>query len=186
MADFKKAYEIVRAHEGGYANDPNDRGGETYKGIARKSFPNWPGWNIVDYYKKLGKITSLNRDAGLQEQVESFYKKNFWDILRLSMVQNQSIANELFDTGVNMGVGVAALFLQRSLNVTNRQGKDYNDLQLDGSIGAVTLSVLNNHNRPLDVLKTLNILQGAKYVSICEANPSQEVFYSGWLKRVNL
>ena len=27
---------------------PEDRGGETYRGIARRAWPKWAGWKIVD------------------------------------------------------------------------------------------------------------------------------------------
>lgn len=39
MADFDKAHLEVMGNEGGYANNPVDAGGETYKGIARKFWP---------------------------------------------------------------------------------------------------------------------------------------------------
>jgi lysozyme family protein len=38
MADFKQAYQLVLQNEGGYVNDPNDPGGETYKGVARNIY----------------------------------------------------------------------------------------------------------------------------------------------------
>ena len=43
MAIFKKAYEPVRQWEGGWCNVEGDRGGETYAGIARNFWPDWPG-----------------------------------------------------------------------------------------------------------------------------------------------
>lgn len=189
MADFKTAYKITMANEGGYANNPADSGGETWKGIARKKHPDWPGWGIIDHYKnkiKSGFPESLKDAPGLQESVEMFYKVGFWDYLKLDQVNNQKIANELFDTSVNMGQGIAALFLQRSLNISNRNGKDYGDIQLDGNIGPATISTLNSHPRQEQVLKLLNTLQGAKYIAICEANPSQEIFLTSWLSRVML
>jgi lysozyme family protein len=186
MADFKTAYKITMAHEGGYANNPADTGGETWKGIARKKHPDWPGWTIIDKAKNGNFPANLHSVSGLQDMVESFYKVKFWDYLKLDQVNNQKIANELFDTSVNMGQGIAALFLQRSLNVSNRNGKEYADLQVDGSIGPVTINTLNSHPRQEQVLKVLNTLQGARYISICEANPSQEIFMTSWLSRVGL
>lgn len=188
MADFKTAYKITMAHEGGYANNPNDSGGETWKGIARKKHPDWPGWGVVDHYKnkiKTGFPNTLATAPGLQAEVESFYKVVFWDYLKLDQIKDQRIANELFDTAVNMGQGVAALFIQRALNVSNRNGKDYPDLQVDGSVGGITVNAVNNHPRPDQLLKLLNTLQGAKYIAICEANPSQEIFLNSWLSRVS-
>ena len=35
MASFLPALQKVLAHEGGYVNDLDDPGGETYKGVAR-------------------------------------------------------------------------------------------------------------------------------------------------------
>ena len=31
------------------------------------------------------------------------------------------------------------------------------------------------------LLKVLNILQGNRYIEICERNPSQEQFFFGWI-----
>lgn len=39
MADFQESFRIAMGHEGGYSKDPDDAGGETYKGISRKFNP---------------------------------------------------------------------------------------------------------------------------------------------------
>lgn len=120
----------------------------------------------------------------LQDLVLSFYKEQYWDALSLDQANSQEIANECFDTGVNCGTGTASLFLQRVLNVSNKNGQYYPELELDGNLGPVTIAALNKHPRPKTVLKALNCLQGARYISICEHNPSQEVFFHGWMERV--
>ncbi|MBC7912857.1 MAG: hypothetical protein H7Y07_01930, partial [Pyrinomonadaceae bacterium] len=51
MANFDLAYKITMHNEGGYANDPQDNGGETWKGVARNFCPKWAGWVIVDRIK---------------------------------------------------------------------------------------------------------------------------------------
>ena len=48
-----KLIDMVLKHEGGYANVSGDLGGETYRGISRKNFPSWNGWEIVDEKKPL-------------------------------------------------------------------------------------------------------------------------------------
>lgn len=185
MAEFKIAYNITREHEGGYSNHSNDTGGETYKGIARNPNPTWQGWAIIyDLRRASGFPANLNSNSGLQALVHSFYKAEYWDAMNLDMVKNQSIANELFDTGVNMGIGRAGIFLQRVLNVANKGQSLYPNLKLDGNIGKVTIGALNSHPDPSVILKGLNALQGAQYITICENNPSQEVFFNGWMKRV--
>jgi lysozyme family protein len=188
MADFRTSYKIVRDNEGGYANNPADNGGETYKGIARKFWSEWSGWKIIDSYKKhvSGFEAALEKDQDLQSAVLAFYKQNFWNELRLDDVSNQPIADELFDTAVNMSTNTAGTFLQRALNVLNNNQKNYSDLLVDGKIGAKTIETLNAHKNPARVLKVLNCLQGAKYVAICENNHSQEIFMASWMNRVNI
>ncbi|MBW1801582.1 MAG: hypothetical protein JRJ85_12745, partial [Deltaproteobacteria bacterium] len=44
MAKFDEAFEKTTAIEGGYVFDPDDAGGETYKGISRRFNPSWGGW----------------------------------------------------------------------------------------------------------------------------------------------
>ena len=80
MAEFKVAYAITAAHEGGYVNDPVDRGGETYRGIARVHHPDWSGWRRVDAQRrKAGFPRTLGSDRALQDAVRRFYKKAYWD-----------------------------------------------------------------------------------------------------------
>lgn len=188
MALFKIAYDVVKKNEGGYVNNPKDAGGETYKGIARKRHPGWKGWAMVDAAKTApgGFEFNLSTNGKLQSLVLDFYKKEFWDVLALDHVKEQSIATELFDTSVNMGTGIAAMFLQQVLNATNRNGRDYPDLKEDFVIGPATINTLNSHRSPGNVLKLLNCLQGARYIDICRNRPVNEEFMPGWLNRVEL
>lgn len=188
MADFNEAFEITSAHEGGYANDPVDRGGETYRGIARVHHPDWAGWRRVDAKRgKAGFPGSLDRDSALQEDVKAFYKAVFWDRFGGDELPDQAVANELYDTAVNMGVRRAVRFLQSSLNLLNRDQRDYEDLIVDGWFGGKTLDALAKllkKDRNSDALvKMMNIQQGARYVEIMAGDPSQERFARGWIKR---
>lgn len=187
MADFLKAYAITNAHEGGYINDKADRGGETYKGVARNFHPSWPGWKIVDATKREKQFPqNLERLPELQKMVESFYRETFWNALRGDEIQNQHIANELFDTAVNMGTGVAVRMVQEALNLSNRDQKDYPDIPVDGVMGKKTVFFINNHTNPELLLKALNVFQGHRYIEICRKDSGQERFFIGWFKRVSL
>ena len=188
MADFSKAYALTMGHEGIYSNNPKDNGGETYKGIARKFHPTWAGWKIIDGQKSFSGFPGNLKSVAhvLEPLVQAFYKKEFWDVNRLDQVIHQAIANEMFDTAVNCGYVVAANFLQRSLNLLNRNGRNYPDLAVDGKIGPVTLGVLNRHPSPNNVLKCLNGFQFHWYVMITESNKTQEEFFNGWIERVSL
>ncbi|TZF84507.1 hypothetical protein FW774_05835 [Pedobacter sp. BS3] len=187
MANFSTAFQLTMGNEGGYANNPADRGGETYKGIARNFWPSWKGWPIVDQVKN-AKPASLDKALAsrtdLQNLVQDFYKVHFWDINKLDSISEQDIANELFDTGVNMGTSVAAKFLQEALNYSNKNQTSYPDLIVDGDIGPKTLATYQKQPNKKQLLKLLNILQGERYLNIIRNSPSQEVFLSSWFSRV--
>ena len=187
MASFEIAFHNTMAHEGGYVDDPADLGGETYCGISRKYHPDWAGWQYIDQLKlryPRDFKARLKNDTNLRDAVEGFYFENYWNVNRLDEVEYQPIATEIYDTGVNCGTETAAIFLQQSLNVLNRNQKDYPDLKVDGQIGPVTLRTLNAHKFPERVLKCLNIYQGSRYLGIVGKNPLQERFLGGWLNRV--
>src|SRR5665647_1744031 len=104
MANFKSAITKVLLTEGGYVNDPNDNGGETYKGIARKFWAVWIGWLIIDNQKTLPNFpVNLKRIVRLNELVIEFYKVNFWDKIGGDSINNQSVADLLVDSAVNEG-----------------------------------------------------------------------------------
>lgn len=185
MAQFKIAYQLTAAIEGGYVNDPDDNGGETYKGISRKWHPDWTGWSIIDVYKQSHSLKTGDTISGetLAKLVMEFYQLKFWDSNRLDEINDQDIANEIYDTGVNMSYKTAAKILQEALNLLNRNCKDYPDINVDGMIGKATLDIVNNHKYPRAIVKTLNVLQGARYVDLCKHDPNQEKFFRGWLMR---
>jgi len=175
---FSDAFDITMGIEGGYSNDAQDPGGETYRGISRRFFPSWPGWALID---KSGPGA-----VGLDPLTESFYKQNFWDRFSGDDLPPE-VAAEMFDSAVNCGVGTAAKWLQRALNLLNRDGKDYPEVVEDGGIGPATLRSLQalvNMEGTEVLLKVLNILQGAHYLEIMQKSPSQERWARGWLKRV--
>jgi lysozyme family protein len=190
MADFKEAYDITLGNEGGYDNDPDDVGGETYRGIARKYWSNWEGWQIVDEAKHEPNFPkNLANNEELNEVlVPAHYKENFWDKFDGDEIPVQFLANELFDTGVNMGVSRAVKFLQTALNVLNRNGKLYPDIEEDGAFGKNTLHALNSYlstDAASLLFKIMNILQGMHYIEYMKKDPVQEKYARGWFNRVD-
>ena len=176
MSSFDQLVIPLIAREGGYVNDPNDSGGETKYGItvacARRN-----GYN--------GLMVNFP-----ESEAKRIYRKEYWDSLRLDEIAAVSpeIAEELFDTGVNCGIGVAGKYLQRCLNVLNRAQKDYADLVVDGGIGSKTIATLIAYVnvrglKGLKVLHTaLNCLQGASYIELAERRVKDEAFVYGWIK----
>ena len=195
MASFLPAYKLTAQSEGGYSNDPNDTGGETWKGIARNKHPNWEGWSIVDAHKSMSSNWEdvLHQDMQLEEDVLRFYEEKFWNKLNLSKISSQAIANEVYDTGVNQGTGMVGKQFQGALNLLNNNQNHYPDLHIDGGIGPKTLAAFNDYmdtakfrSRTTErnervFLKVLNGLQFARYKEIVENNEGQEVFFYGWV-----
>lgn len=188
MSDFNTAYIITLGNEVGYSNDPVDTGKETYNGISRVHEPEWDGWLIIDKAKKEPNFPAnlKNYQSELIPLQQDIYKKKYWDVFWGDRIPNQFIANELFDTAVNRGVGSAIKYLQRSLNIANRNQKLYPDIEVDGKFGTNTLNTLNKFlsiDNPSLLYKLMNIMQGADYISIMEKNPSQEKWI-GWFSRI--
>ncbi|MDH4319877.1 MAG: N-acetylmuramidase [Desulfobulbaceae bacterium] len=164
MAEFEKAFKALIGVEGGYVNDPADPGGETKYGISKRSYP------------------SLNIAALTITQAMGIYKRDFWDKARLDEIVDQAIAEEVFDSMVNIGPKVMR-WLQRAYNLTNWNDGN-RDLVVDGVIGSGTIAAINQASRPERILKTLNGLQFGHYVECVENNPKLEKWFGGWLTRV--
>jgi len=188
MANFNTAYNITLGHEGGYSNDPDDVGKETYKGISRRYHPDWEGWVIVDEAKNSTDFpNNLESDSRLDEMVKLFYKSTYWNLFWGDELSEQELANELFDTSINMGTNRAVKFLQKSLNILNRNQQSYEDIVEDGQFGQNTYRALSMYLAMdgIDYLyKVLNILQGMHYINYMTESPTQEKYARGWLKRV--
>lgn len=171
-----KTIDAIIKKEGGYSNDPEDAGGETNFGINAVVAKRY-GW--ARPMKELPRAWAVD-----------IYSKLYWDSLLLDEVEKLSpkIAEELADTGVNMGTGRATEFLQRSLNALNNRQKYYKDVKVDGAMGGQTLDVLKAYlqgrGTPGEavLLKALNCLQGEFYISLAERRNTDEKFLFGWLQ----
>lgn len=180
MTDFREAFLRTMQHEGNYSKDPKDPGGETYKGISRRHWPQWDGWELID---SLGPNVY---NAELQRRVERFYLRNFWEPLRCDSFP-QAIANELFDTAVNIGVKNAAFFFQRAINLFNQGGTLYPNVTTDGAIGNETLKAFDKIPSKYlgHLLTAMNVYQGAYYIDRMETDERNERWV-GWFNRVSL
>lgn len=70
MANFGDAFKKLSIKEGGYVNDKDDAGGETYRGISRKYNPTWQGWNMIDQYKKHYTVGSKEFKSKLDNDIQ--------------------------------------------------------------------------------------------------------------------
>ena len=176
MADFLTAFKITGINEGGYAFNHNDAGKETYCGIARKFWPNWAGWPIIDEAKThvdnvIGLDMMLSKNSNIQSMIDNFYKQNFWDVNKLDLINDQQLANNIYDFGVNSGTGEAAKTLQLNAGVTQ-----------DGIIGTQTLNTVNNYNAEA-IYNAYNNSRKLFYIELSK-KPGQLQFLNSWLSRL--
>lgn len=112
MTLFLDLIDRVLSHEGGYANHPNDPGGETKFGIAKRSYPS------VD-------IKALTR-----EDAVAIYERDFWQRVQGDKLP-RAFAFQALDAAVNHGIGNAVRWMQRAAGVAD-----------DGVIGPATLAAV--------------------------------------------
>lgn len=112
--NFDAAFDLLISHEGGYVNDPRDRGKETKYGISKRSYPNEDIPNMT-----------LARS-------KEIYLRDYWGPAGCDAVPD-AIKFDLFDMAVNSGVRTAARTLQNAAGIF-----------ADGVIGPKTLQAINS------------------------------------------
>lgn len=162
MADLATAFEKTLLAEGGYrlTDIKGDRGGMTFAGIARNAWPNWSGWALVDAG---GTPTA--------QQVRDFYATNFWHPSGADRLDDQRVAESLYDFAVNAGVATAVKLAQIVVGATP-----------DGVIGPKTLAALNAFDADLFCARYA-LAKIARYAAIVTRDRGQVKFLLGWVNR---
>ncbi len=184
---FDHVLPELLAREGGatFTNRTADRGGPTRWGITAGK---------LGEFRRLGRPATADEVRGLgRAEAEAIYRADFWIRPGYDRVAQVSprIAEEMLDTGVNMGTGWPGKWLQMTLNACNRRGRDWADVPVDGALGPLTLAALRaliakRGQRAAEdmVLKCLNGLQWARYWAIVQSggpNNDQEENFNGWI-----
>lgn len=99
---FEKALQFVLKWEGGYSNNPNDKGGATNKGITQNTYNAW-----LKVHNKPVKDVKFISD----NEVREIYYKNYWQAAGCPSMTDK-FAILCFDTAVNMGVSRVKEFLK--------------------------------------------------------------------------
>ncbi|HEB92608.1 MAG TPA: N-acetylmuramidase [Gammaproteobacteria bacterium] len=156
MADFNKAIGKTLAHEGGakFTDDPMDRGGATKYGISQRAYPNVDIRNLTE------------------QQARDIYKRDYWDRIRADEITSQAIAENIFDTAVNMGVRTASRLAQVALDIE----------PADGIIGSQSLKIIDAADES-SFIANYTIAKIARYTYICNRNKSQKKYLLGWINR---
>ena len=187
MADFKISYELLKEWENlhtkkgliVYSNIPQDKGGETVLGVARKKNPNLSIWQEVDEIKNKYGVKDLIllskkilENENITKVVEYFFENNYWKKLKCDIVEHQDFASNLFLLGVNAGIKIAIKVGQKSCGIVE-----------DGIIGKQTINAWKTAGAK--ECKKFTEIEIKYYGSIIIKDPSQERFRRGWLNRAN-
>lgn len=173
MADFKTAVLITidPNHEGGYQDDPQDHA-------------NWSSGQIgvgelvgTKYGITAVDMPGVNIKDLTPDQAVDYYAQHYWKSL-YSQIEDQDVANKLFDMGVLFGVGEAVKLLQISLKPA------FPDLATDGAFGPETLSAINQAE-PTSLLGAYKTALVAYTLRIAANNPNERGDVPGWGRRIN-
>ncbi|HBC0987585.1 TPA: peptidoglycan-binding protein [Escherichia coli] len=165
---FEHTLAFVLALEGGYVNDPSDRGGETNLGIADRRD------GVAD------GLTDVNGDGKPDTPIKSLtpaqageiYYRDYWLAAQCQALPDP-VALFLFDSAVQHGVKKAVQLLQEALCVT-----------ADGVAGRVTLRAANDADDEW-LLNRCFLRRSRYYAGIVKANSAQGKYLTGWFNRLD-
>lgn len=167
MADINKLAPFILKWEGGFVDDPLDRGGATNMGVTIGT------WRSVGYDKDgdgdidVEDLRLLSRN----DVIERVLRPHYWNRWRADQITNQSVANILVDWVWASGAhGIKRP--QKLLSVT-----------ADGVVGPKTLAALNAQD-PMELFFRIKNDRIRFINEICAANPSQNRFRKGWINRI--
>ena len=155
LTEFDDIIEVVLEHEGGYVNDPDDPGGETNFGVAKRSHPD------VD-------IANLTKEGA-----KEIYKEVYWDANKVESLP-ENLRHIAFDMYVNQGKSRGVKILQQAANAKGA------GLKVDGGLGPMTLKAITESNVELQRVRAYRIKY---YADLVTRKPDLEKFYFGWFRR---
>lgn len=143
--------------EGGYVDDPNDRGGPTNHGITQATLADWRGH----------PVSAADVEALSQEEATEIYQASYWKPICGDELPS-GVDLIVFDSAVNQGPGTAAKLLQETVGVS-----------ADGHIGPQTLAAVSAR----DSVDTVNGMSAARLARY-KQSPDWPTFHNGWTNRL--
>lgn len=179
MDAFDLAMEHAFGFEGGYVNDPVDKGGPTNFGIT-----------LATLKAALGDHADLDLDGDVdaddvrkltRDQAKEIYRERYWNRPGIWAIADPRVQSKVFDVGINCGPRTAIALLQKAINVA-RPASRVGPVEVDGVLGAQTLTALDRCDEDV-LLGALCAEQRCFYLKVVEHDPKQKRFLSAWLRR---
>ena len=167
MSRFEECLAFVLEREGGYCNDPSDRGGATNCGVTQSVYD--------DYRTRAGRNRQpVHGISGVE--VADIYRTRYWKTVRGDQLP-RPVDLVVFDAAVNHGPRQAILFLQRAVGADD-----------DGAIGPQTINaVLADDKAGLSKSVALAIIGQRRefYKRLAAKDATQQRFLKGWNNRLD-
>ncbi len=172
---FSKISSVILQHEGGYVNDPNDRGGETNMGIT---IATWRAYAPSD----LGIEATTNTLRNMtKEQAEIIYYNHYWEPKGFCKLETIKIALMLYDWTITSGRAVT--------QVRKMLHNEYNiNLVVSNTMDDDMIHCINAIEDQEQLLSRIAEVRKEYYRSLTITNgePNAQVrFLTGWINRVN-
>jgi lysozyme family protein len=158
---YERALKFILKWEGGFVDDPDDRGGRTNKGVTQSTY---------DAYRKDKGLDRADVKDIRDDEVNDIYFTRYWRAAHANELP-EKLAIAHVDTAVNLGVTRATKMLQDALGV-----------ETDGKFGPKTREAVAKADADAVLGKYLDARR-QYYESIATGN--QKKFLKGWLNRVN-
>jgi len=171
-AVFEAAIPVLMAHEGGWVDNPKDRGRETIYGLSLAVvIPNL-GLTAADLgiesFVEPGCLKAVTRERGVEA-----WRTHLWERFGFAQLLDQGAATKLFDTRANLAgydCTMAFRLAQKMLGLT-----------VDGLLGPRTLGAINDAGAAFEAAyaEALEL----HYRRIVAVDPTQAGFLEHWLLR---
>ena len=169
MADINLLIPLLFRWEGGYVNDPDDRGGPTNRGVTLSV---WQTHGID--INGDGRIDETDLKQMTQEEaVERILRPHYWNRWQADQIRSQAIANLL--VGWVWGSGKYGIVIPQGIL----------GVKQDSIVGNKTLSAVNNYPDQEELFYKFRNGKRDYLNRICLNHPPNKKFLKGWLNRLN-
>ena len=159
---FGASLPFILRWEGGFVDDPDDRGGRTNKGVTQNVYQTWR----TDQGLPQQDVQQIN-----DQEVAAIYYQRYWLPAKCDALRRK-LDLAAFDTAVNMGPNRAIKVLQQAVGC-----------DADGAFGDKTKAACDGCDLGEAMINYCDIREGI-YRTLAQ-RPGQDKFLKGWLNRLN-